>query len=237
MIRYVAFLRGINLGNRRLKMDALRRHFEALDAVEDPSTYLASGNVIFDVSAPSREEAGPEEPKELEAQGRLEEGIEAHLRGTLGYEVDTFVRRLAALDPLLDRVRDDAEEAREAGWVHGAGAGAGGDGGSREGARDGARKGAGEGPGEGAGEGVEPVKPQVIFLRDELPAEEEGELRALETPDDRFRVLGREVVWMRRGRLSDSSIEPRHLAKALGGRTHTMRTLNTVRRIVKKFGA
>lgn len=226
MIRYVAFLRGINLGNRRLKMDALRRHFEALDAVEDPSTYLASGNVIFDVSAPSREEAGPEEPQELEAQRRLEEGIEAHLRGTLGYEVDTFVRRLAALDPLLDRVRDDPEEAREVGWVRGAGAEAGGDDGSREGAR------------EGAGEGVEePVKPQVIFLRDDLPAEEEGELRALETPDDRFRVLGREVVWMRRGRLSDSSIEPRHLAKALGGRTHTMRTLNTVRRIVKKFGA
>lgn len=226
MIRYVAFLRGINLGNRRLKMEALRRHFEALDAVEDPSTYLASGNVIFDVSAPAREEAGAEEPRELEAQRRLEAGIEAHLRGTLGYEVDTFVRRLAALDPLLDRVRDDPEEAREAGRVGGVGAGAGGDDGSREGAR------------EGAGEGVgEPVKPQIIFLRDDLPAEEEGELRALETPDDRFRVLGREVVWMRRGRLSDSSIEPRHLAKALGGRTHTMRTLNTVRRIVKKFGA
>ncbi|MGE3181021.1 MAG: DUF1697 domain-containing protein, partial [Phycisphaerae bacterium] len=30
MNRYVAFLAGINLGRRRLKMDALREHFERM---------------------------------------------------------------------------------------------------------------------------------------------------------------------------------------------------------------
>lgn len=214
MIRFVALLRGINLGNRRLKMEELRRHFEALDGVEDPSTYLASGNVIFDGAAFAGDGAGT--PDDLR---RLEERIEAHLRSALGYEVDTFVRPLAALDSLVrsveDRVEDEGKEE-------------GGQSDRREGAR--AEENGGHEP---AGE---PVKPHVIFLREDVGGDEEAALRALETPDDRFRVLGREVAWLRRGRLSDSSIEPRHLEKALGGRTHTMRTLNTVRRIVKKFG-
>lgn len=32
MHRYVAFLRGMNLGNRRIKNDELRRHFEGMVA-------------------------------------------------------------------------------------------------------------------------------------------------------------------------------------------------------------
>jgi len=58
----------------------------------------------------------------------------------------------------------------------------------------------------------------------------------LETPDDKFHVLGREVVWFRRGGLSESSITAHDLEKALGGRKNTMRKLNTIQRIVAKFG-
>ena len=47
VVRYVALLRGINVGGRTLvKMDALRSCLEAL-GLDDVSTYIASGNVLF----------------------------------------------------------------------------------------------------------------------------------------------------------------------------------------------
>jgi hypothetical protein len=48
--RYVVFLRAINVGGRRIKMDHLRRLFEALGFF-NVKTFTASGNVIFDSPA------------------------------------------------------------------------------------------------------------------------------------------------------------------------------------------
>lgn len=78
----IAFLRGINLGKRRIKMDELRAHFEAMDftAVE---TFIASGNVIFETR--------------IKDSGKLADSIQRHLHATLGYEVDTFVRTRAEI--------------------------------------------------------------------------------------------------------------------------------------------
>jgi uncharacterized protein (DUF1697 family) len=77
---YIAFLRGINLGNRRLKMDALAALFTEMKFA-DVATFIASGNVIFaSKSADSR---------------KLEKQIETHLQKSLGYGVDTFVRTRA----------------------------------------------------------------------------------------------------------------------------------------------
>ena len=75
--RYVAFLRAINVGGRRVKMAHLRTLFEALGFF-DVTTFIASGNVIFDSPA--------------EDTRKLEQRIEDHLRESLGYEVATFVR-------------------------------------------------------------------------------------------------------------------------------------------------
>jgi len=48
MIRYVAFLRGINVGGHAIiKMEALREIFE-MPGLKNISTYIQSGNVIFD---------------------------------------------------------------------------------------------------------------------------------------------------------------------------------------------
>src|SRR5919106_5212141 len=48
MARYVALLRGINVGGKNLiKMPALKAAFEA-NGFEDVSTYIQSGNVLFD---------------------------------------------------------------------------------------------------------------------------------------------------------------------------------------------
>lgn len=77
MPRYVAFLRGINLGTRRPPMSQLKLLFEEL-GFSDVETYIASGNVIFNTTA-------KDVPK-------LESKIAKHLHAKLGYEVDTFVR-------------------------------------------------------------------------------------------------------------------------------------------------
>src|SRR5690242_3758110 len=78
MQRFVAFLRGMNLGGRRIKNDDLRRHFEAM-GLEEVSTFRASGNVIF-------------APPKREAEGKLASRVEAELGERLGYDVPVFLR-------------------------------------------------------------------------------------------------------------------------------------------------
>jgi uncharacterized protein (DUF1697 family) len=82
MIRYVAFLRAINVGGHVVKMDHLRRLFESL-GFSSVETFIASGNVIFESSS-----------KNAKA---LEKKIENRLRDALGYEVATFIRTTAEL--------------------------------------------------------------------------------------------------------------------------------------------
>jgi len=77
MPRCVAFLRGINLGKRRLQMSRLQALFQELGFAE-VETFIASGNVIFSTAAKSL--------------ARVEEKIAQHLEANLGYKVDTFVR-------------------------------------------------------------------------------------------------------------------------------------------------
>lgn len=83
MSRYVAFLRGMNIGGRRIKNDELRLPFEEL-GFDDVATFRASGNVIFDI------EKG-RDPDALAAR------IEAELGEALGYEVPVFLRTAAEL--------------------------------------------------------------------------------------------------------------------------------------------
>ena len=85
-VRYIAFLRAINVGGHVVKMDALRAHFEALrlTAVE---SFIASGNVIF--LATSADPAA------------IEQRIEARLATQLGYSVATFLRTPAELAALV----------------------------------------------------------------------------------------------------------------------------------------
>jgi len=77
MPRYIAFLRGMNLGNRRLPMSRLKSLVEEL-GFDDVATFIASGNVLFSSTAADVE--------------RLEARIATHLETSLGYPVDTFIR-------------------------------------------------------------------------------------------------------------------------------------------------
>jgi uncharacterized protein (DUF1697 family) len=81
MQHYVAFLRGMNLGGRRIKNEDLRRHFEEM-GLEEVATFRASGNVIF--ATPKRE-----------AEGKLADRVEAELGERLNYEVPVYLRSAA----------------------------------------------------------------------------------------------------------------------------------------------
>lgn len=81
-MRYVAFLRAINVGGHVVTMDRLRELFEAL-GLESVETYIASGNVVFESSARNA--------------ASLEARIAKQLEAALGYEVATFLRTTAEL--------------------------------------------------------------------------------------------------------------------------------------------
>ncbi|RVW04916.1 DUF1697 domain-containing protein [Rhodococcus spongiicola] len=76
MTRYVALLRGINVGDINIKMADLRRVFAEL-GFDDVKTVLASGNVLFTSDAAN--------------VTALKSTIEAALRAAFAYEAWVFV--------------------------------------------------------------------------------------------------------------------------------------------------
>lgn len=180
MTRYAAFLRGINLGRRRVKMNELRSRIEEL-GFANVSTFIASGNVIFE--------------SDESDQRALEAAIAVHLRGALGYDVATFIRTLPELEAIVSAD-----------------------------------------PFPASGPRATDPSVYVTFLDEEPGAQARTNLAALRTEEDEFAVIGREVYWLRFGRMSDSSISMPMLAKATEGVEGTMRNMNTVRKIVAKYG-
>jgi uncharacterized protein (DUF1697 family) len=80
MGKYVALLRGINVGgHRRVPMAELRAVAEAL-GFEDVQTYVASGNLVFSAEGDHQ---------------RLEARLEAAIAEAFGFEVDVVVRDAA----------------------------------------------------------------------------------------------------------------------------------------------
>jgi len=95
MDRYVAFLRGMNLGNRRIKNDELRAEFEQL-GFADVTTFRASGNVIFGSDGGGKEAA-------------LTRKVEEGLGEALGYAVPVFLRSCAEVEAIAAREPFDAK--------------------------------------------------------------------------------------------------------------------------------
>lgn len=102
MPRYVAFLRGMNLGKRRLPMSQLKELFEELGLAE-VETFIASGNVLFSCKGKN--------PGKLAAQ------IAKRLRESLGYSVDTFVRTAEEV-LTIGRTQVFPEDGRDGVTVH-----------------------------------------------------------------------------------------------------------------------
>jgi uncharacterized protein (DUF1697 family) len=95
MQRYVAFLRGMNLGGRRIKNEDLRRHFEEM-GLEEVATFRASGNVIFSTA-------------KRETEGKLAGRVEAELDERLGYDVPVFLRSAEEIEAIAAQEPFDAE--------------------------------------------------------------------------------------------------------------------------------
>ncbi len=88
-MKYVAFLRAINVGGHGLiKMTDLKRMFESV-GLENVQTYIQSGNVIF--------EADQEHVLSLEKQ------VEQQLEEAAGYKIHLFVRTMRELQSIVSK--------------------------------------------------------------------------------------------------------------------------------------
>jgi len=176
MNRYVAFLRGMNLGGRRITNDELRSHFEALGC-EDVATFRASGNVIFACDG--------------ESPAKLTLRFEAGLADALGYEVPVFLRTAAELSAIAAQEPFDAKQVA-------------------------------------ASRG----KLQIALLVTKPSAAAAKKALALSTDADRLAIEARELYWLPDGGMSDSELDLKALAAALG--PMTIRTKGTIDQIAAR---
>lgn len=178
MLRVAAFLRGMNLGRRRISNADLRAHVEALGFV-DVATFRASGNVIL--TAP-----------EHDTLGAVAQRLEAGLREALAYDVPVFarsaeqVRAMAALQPF-----GDDELAASKG------------------------------------------KPQVMLLERRPSAAARRAALALAPDGDRFVFDAAELHWLPMVGLSETTLDMKALAKAIGHAT--VRTKGTIELIAERY--
>jgi uncharacterized protein (DUF1697 family) len=175
--RYVAFLRGMNLGGRRIKNEELTAEFEALDFSE-VNCFRASGNVVFGA--------------ERDDEARLTATIEAGLGEALGYGVPVFLRVAAELRAVAAHEPFDAKALR-------------------------ASKG----------------KLQVTFLKGKPKAAARRQALVLASDEDRLAIEGRELYWLPKGGMSESELDLKAIATALG--QNTVRTMGTVEQIATKY--
>ena len=88
MIKYVAFLRAINVGGKNLiKMDELKKKFKSAGC-EDIRTYIQSGNVIFN--------------SKISDENSLIKKIESELHKNLSNDVLVFLRTSEQLKSIIE---------------------------------------------------------------------------------------------------------------------------------------
>src|SRR5689334_2372423 len=102
--RYAAFLRGMNVGGRRITNEDLRSCLSDL-GFRDVECFRASGNVVF---------AGTRHPAET-VRTRIEQGLAV----SLGYPVPAFVRTAEeVLEISRERPFDDGAVSASEGKLH-----------------------------------------------------------------------------------------------------------------------
>lgn len=95
-MKYIALLRGINVGgNHKVEMKKLKAVFESLGCTE-VSTYINSGNVIFNSS---------------EKRERLEKTIASIFLATWNFPIPTLIKTKQQIQTIAQAIPDD--------WVNG----------------------------------------------------------------------------------------------------------------------
>jgi uncharacterized protein (DUF1697 family) len=87
MIKYIAFLKAINVGGHIVKMDNLKKLFEKM-GFEKVETFIASGNLVFETKSKSMDS--------------IKKKIESELEKSLGYNVPTFIRTTGEIKTILE---------------------------------------------------------------------------------------------------------------------------------------
>lgn len=101
--RYAAFLRGINVGGRRVSGAALAAAIESVPGIADASSFLASGNVVFT-------------DERRRSPATVEQAIEDAIASEFGWESRTFLRTADSMAELArSRPFTDAQLAASAG--------------------------------------------------------------------------------------------------------------------------
>lgn len=85
MVKYAAFLRGINVGGRKVTMEDLQQVFESL-GFKDVKTFIASGNVVFESDSSD--------------STSLTYNIEQKLKTQFGFDIAIMLRSLEDLQAL-----------------------------------------------------------------------------------------------------------------------------------------
>ena len=87
--KYVAFLRGINVGgHHKVPMADLKKELQKLE-LENIVTLLNSGNIIFDSSS--------------ESISMLEKKVSEHLKKSFGFSIPTIIRKSELIYELLNK--------------------------------------------------------------------------------------------------------------------------------------
>lgn len=95
MVKYITFLKAINVGGHTVKMDHLKGLFEKM-GFENVETFIASGNVVFETKS-----------KTVEV---IKKKIETELEKSLGYKVATFIRTINELKEIAEHKPFKASE-------------------------------------------------------------------------------------------------------------------------------
>lgn len=175
-MRFVAFLRAVNVGGRTVKMDRLKASFEAL-GLDNVATFIASGNVVFDTRRPAP---------------AVEGAVEAQLEAEFGFAVGTMIR---SIEELRDVQKVVAQRVRPE-------------------------------PGVGL---------HVGFLKTDPVPSGIPRVAALSNDVDRLALYGRELYWFAGKGMGQSTVSAAKLERVLGTAA-TFRNVNTIDRIVTKFG-
>jgi uncharacterized protein (DUF1697 family) len=86
-MRYVALLRAVNVGGRKVEMARLRAAVEAA-GFDDVATYIASGNLFFDSKERSR--------------ATIVAGLERAMEAEFGFEVPVALRTVKELEAIVE---------------------------------------------------------------------------------------------------------------------------------------
>jgi uncharacterized protein (DUF1697 family) len=99
-VHAIAFLRGINLGGHNVKKDQLIKILESVGC-SDVTTFIASGNVVFDAATKPTEQA-----------------VEEAFAAAMGYAAPTFIRTTTQLRKIVERRPFDGRGPETGGTLH-----------------------------------------------------------------------------------------------------------------------